>query len=42
MELATPIREQIWLLVSPSSWEQYPALAEIAEAIKASIASFHA
>jgi hypothetical protein len=42
LELPTPIREQIWLLVSPSSWEQYPALAELAETIKASIASFHA
>jgi len=40
--LPTPIREQIWLLVNPSSWEQYPALAELAETIKASIASFHA
>ena len=42
LELATPIREQIWLLVNPSSWEQYPVLAELAETIKASIASFHA
>jgi len=40
LELATPIREQIWLLVNPSSWEQYPTLAELAETIKASIASF--
>jgi hypothetical protein len=42
LELATPIREQIWLLVNPSTWEQYTALAELAEAIKALIASFHA
>ena len=42
LELPTPIREQIWLLVSPSTWEQYPVLAELAETIKASIASFHA
>jgi DNA-binding transcriptional LysR family regulator len=42
LELPTSIREQIWLLVSPSSWEQYPALAELAGTIKASIASFHA
>jgi hypothetical protein len=42
LELATPIREQIWLLVNPSIWEQYPVLAELAETIKASIASFHA
>jgi len=42
LELPTPIREQIWLLVNPSSWEQYPVLAELAETIKASIASFHA
>ena len=42
LELATPIREQIWLLVNPSTWEQYPVLAELAETIKASIASFHA
>ncbi len=42
LELPTPIREQIWLLVNPSTWEQYPALAELAETIKASIASFHA
>jgi len=42
LELPTPIREQIWLLVNLSSWEQYPALAELAETIKASIASFHA
>jgi len=42
LELPTPIREQIWLLVNPSIWEQYPVLAELAETIKASIASFHA
>jgi DNA-binding transcriptional LysR family regulator len=42
LELASPIREQIWLLVNPSIWEQYPALAELAETIKASIDSFHA
>jgi len=40
LELPTPIREQIWLLVNPSTWEQYPTLAELAETIKASIASF--
>lgn len=42
LELASPIREQIWLLVSPSAWEQYPVLAELAETIEASIASFDA
>jgi len=42
LELPTPIREQIWLLVNPSTWEQCPALAELPEAIKASISSFHA
>ena len=42
LELPTPIREQIWLLVNPSSWEQYPVLAELPETIKASISSFHA
>ncbi len=42
LELPTPIREQIWLLVNLSTWEQYPVLAELAETIKASIASFHA
>jgi len=42
LDLATPIREQIWLLVSPSTWEQYPVLAELAGTIKASIGSFDA
>ena len=42
LELASPIQERIWLLVSPSTWEQYPVLAEIAERIEASIDSFHA
>ena len=42
LELASPIREQIWLLVSPSAWEQYPVLAELAETIEASIDSFDA
>ena len=42
LELASPIREQIWLLVSPSAWTQYPVLAELAETIEASIDSFDA
>ena len=42
LELASPIREQIWLLVSPSAWQQYPVLAELAETIEASIDSFDA
>ena len=42
LELASPIREQIWLLVSPSAWAQYPVMAELAETIEASIASFDA
>ncbi len=42
LELASPIREQIWLLVSPTAWAQYPVMAELAETIEASIASFDA
>ncbi|PHX67820.1 MAG: hypothetical protein CK549_04065 [Cyanobium sp. Baikal-G2] len=42
LELACPIREQIWLLVNPSNWEQVPVLAELAEKIEASIHSFDA
>ena len=42
LELASPIREQIWLLVSASNWEQVPVLAELAEKIEASIDSFDA
>jgi hypothetical protein len=42
LELASPIREQIWLLVSPSACEQYPVLTELAETIEASIDSFDA
>ena len=42
LELASPILEQIWLLVSPSAWTQYSVLAELAETIEASIASFDA
>ena len=42
LELESPIREQIWLLVNPSNWEQVPVLAELAEKIEASIDSFHA
>ena len=42
LELASPIREQIWLLVSPSAWTQYPVMAELAETIEASIDSFDA
>jgi DNA-binding transcriptional LysR family regulator len=42
LELASPIREQIWLLVSSSAWEQYPVLAELVDTIEASIDSFDA
>ncbi len=42
LELANPLREQIWLLVNASAWEQYPVLTELAERIEASIDSFDA
>lgn len=42
LELDKPMGEQLWLLVNPKPWAEYPALAELTKTIRASIETFHA